>query len=985
MKPHLPASLRRALIACLIALAPAARAYDLDWCIYNIYWGVGEYFSDSRLFLPRDNVTFGPLPSGTTETVTLLGSFQVGSMTVNAGEGNTYQFKGDGSIAETDSITITSGIAEFEKAELLPQGGADVQITAGGKLQLDYGAGTAYNLNIDLGTSGSTSTSTATLVLSGAPDGSTFTLNGNLSMGNGSVLQTDGGTWCSYILNADIEVAQGDTITMNTGNESAEIYLKSPSPPKGTIRIEGAPSHVFMGSTGTYKLDVANGSALFLDNEAVHADIEVHDGGSVLLQFNQTGSSTSLSIGDGHEIMLSARNADATVDQLTGGGTLVVVSGNVLLEEGGDFSGRIRVGGASYYIGSQHGKIEGDAALILGGAEVASRVDVELTEYETHVYSLALADGVDSAELKSLKGSASSRIKAGSYRIREGGAFAGTLENGVTLTVGAGSTMNLDGTRMESGASSLIVSEGGSTIQNLTLGSGMSLSSRLEDASQHVTLQDLTLTSGSTILFDAQNLSSTAPMYEMSGTTVLDTSGGSPITLVIHGAENLTMGDSYLLFGGVSTSLTGADPDQIFEVSSSLGSHVQYTLDAQSGAIKLILTPTPEYYRRSSSSHNGQAGAALAAALFAEAMPQYRDPGSDAGTLLLQLDSLIESGNLAAADNTMAAAAGASVTTLGIAFAADTQHRLNNIRDRISTLKLGTFGAPAADPGPSGRESLNFWVNAEESYLTLEQSGTAPGYRMTSWGGTVGIEISPRRDLSCGLAFSALYGDLDTDAADAASGELDTSYISAFGQYRSGAWKHTLVASLGLADISLNRSVTHGLGSYRTSGDTDGLSLGFLYELTRDISLNGANTAILQPLVNFSYLHTQIDGYTERGSDAALSFGDQNLDSVNFGAGARVQALAGENLLNRNALFEARALAKFNAGDRQSTAGVSFARGFGQAAVESAAMGVFGMELGAGVTMPLGREAGSIFVDVSYELYREYSSMNASAGYRLSF
>ena len=42
-------------------------------------------------------------------------------------------------------------------------------------------------------------------------------------------------------------------------------------------------------------------------------------------------------------------------------------------------------------------------------------------------------------------------------------------------------------------------------------------------------------------------------------------------------------------------------------------------------------------------------------------------------------------------------------------------------------------------------------------------------------------------------------------------------------------------------------------------------------------------------------------------------------------------------------------------------------------------------ELGAGVTVPLGREAGSIFADVSYELYREYSSLNAGVGYRLNF
>ena len=151
MKPHLPASLRRALIACLVALAPAAQAYDLSWFIYNIYWGVGEYFSDSRLFLPGDNVTFGSLPTDTTESVYRLGGLKVGSMTINAGEGNTYLFYGSGSITEVAGITVTSGTAEFNSADRLPSGGADVQITAGGKLKLGYGSGSAYHLDITLG------------------------------------------------------------------------------------------------------------------------------------------------------------------------------------------------------------------------------------------------------------------------------------------------------------------------------------------------------------------------------------------------------------------------------------------------------------------------------------------------------------------------------------------------------------------------------------------------------------------------------------------------------------------------------------------------------------------------------------------------------------------------------------------------------------------------------------------------------------------
>lgn len=987
MKPHLPASLRRALIACLVALAPAAQAYDLSWFIYNIYWGVGEYFSDSRLFLPGDNVTFGSLPTDTTESVYLLGGLKVGSMTINAGEGNTYLFYGSGSITEVAGITVTSGTAEFNSADRLPSGGADVQITAGGKLKLGYGSGSAYHLDITLGNAEGSSAAELELNMGSLSQDSSLTLSGSLEMGDGSVLRVSSQA-STYTQNLDIDgplrIAAGDTASVVFDGETDTILsITDYSEAAGTLRTEGNGGWLYLSGGENCNLELGSNSLVHVGEEFHHADIEVSSGKGTALDLAGSNTSVSLHMGEGSSIDLFGKG---TVDQLTGNGTLNVRNSSWTLA-GGNFEGTIRLEGGAFTSagGNMSKQGDGDASLILGSSDVAAQAAVELGEYGTCVYSLSLADGVNSAELKSLSGSAYSRIKAGSYRVREGGSFAGTLEDGVALTVGAGSTMDFAGARADDGASTLIVGEGGSTLANLTLGSGMVLGAQLAGTAQSVTLQNMTLESGGTILFDAQTLSANSPTYDMSGTPTLDVSGGGTVALVIDGAENLAMGDSYLLLEGMSDALQGTNPEQVFDVTSNLGSHLQYSLEDQSGDLVLVVTPTADYYSRGSLSHNGQAGAALADALFAGALPQYRDPGSDASTLMQQLDRLIESGELSAADNTMAAAAGASVTTLGMAFAADAQHRLNNIRDRISTLKLDSFGAPAGDPGPDGREPMNFWVNAEGGYLTLEQSGTAPGYSMTSWGGTVGVEGSPRRDLSCGLAFSALFGDLDADAADAASGDLDTYYLSAFGQYRSGAWKHTLVASLGLADISLNRTVAYGSGSYRTSGDTDGLSLGFLYEITRDIPLNGANTAILQPLVNVSYLHTHIDGYTESGSDAALRFGDQNLNSVSFGAGARVQALAGESLLNRSALFEARALAKFNAGDRRSTAGVSFANGFGQAAVESAAMGVFGMELGAGVTVPLGREAGSIFADVSYELYREYSSLNAGVGYRLNF
>ena len=485
----------------------------------------------------------------------------------------------------------------------------------------------------------------------------------------------------------------------------------------------------------------------------------------------------------------------------------------------------------------------------------------------------------------------------------------------------------------------------------------------------------------------------------------------APLTLGSYGAveENAAIGieltsralaagnGTYSLLGlsgeGAADELAVADFTLTAETLERLGSNgeavLQVSEDGQSLQVVLSgLVPEAHYYERlmgSAASMNGLAGLRLADAAL---VSQRVQPGGDLDALMDSLDAAIAAGDMGAADRVAAQLSGASATVLGMAFANEAQQRLASIRNRLAMMGADELGAPAADPASAaelgGALALGAWVNAEGGYRHMRQSGTAPGYSLSSWGGTLGVETS-QASWRAGLAMTVLWGDLDADSCESASGDWTTWYLSAFGAYRSGAWSHTLVGSLGLADMSLDRTVSHGAGSYRTSGDTNGTSLGLLYELAYDVRLNESSTALLQPLVNVSYVHASVDGYTERGSDAALRVDRQGLESLSMSLGARVQALGGEAVMNRSALFEGRVLAKFNAGDRRNTVGVGLANGVGRAAVESAQVGVFGVELGAGVSVPLGEGCGSVFADVSAEFYREYSSVDASVGYRLRF
>ena len=403
----------------------------------------------------------------------------------------------------------------------------------------------------------------------------------------------------------------------------------------------------------------------------------------------------------------------------------------------------------------------------------------------------------------------------------------------------------------------------------------------------------------------------------------------APLTLGSYGAveENAAIGieltsralaagnGTYSLLGlsgeGAADELAVADFTLTAETLERLGANgeaaLQVSEDGQSLQVVLSgLVPEAHYYERlmgSAASMNGLAGLRLADAALVSRTVQ---PGGDLDALMDSLDAAIAAGDMGAADRAAAQLSGASATVLGMAFASEAQQRLASIRNRLAMMGADELGAPAADPASAaelgGAMAWSAWVNAEGGYRHMRQSGTAPGYSLSSWGGSLGVETS-QASWRGGLAMTVLWGDLDADACESASGDWTTWYISAFGSYRSGAWSHTLVGSLGLADMSLDRTVGHGAGSYRTSGDTNGTSLGLLYEVAYDVRLNESATALLQPLVNVSYVHASVDGYTERGSDAALRVDRQGLESLSMSLGARVQALGGEAVMNRSALF----------------------------------------------------------------------------------
>ena len=340
----------------------------------------------------------------------------------------------------------------------------------------------------------------------------------------------------------------------------------------------------------------------------------------------------------------------------------------------------------------------------------------------------------------------------------------------------------------------------------------------------------------------------------------------------------------------------------------------------------------------------------------------------------------IQSGNTSQAAHSMAAATGSTVNALGTAQRDALREQMGWIRNR--TTLMGVNPSYVNEDMPY----FHMWMEGTGSYAKLDTKGDESGYQLTTWGGTVGMDVDISEHFTMGAAFTANYGDLTASAADSADGHLDSYYANLFGRYQSKRWAHTLILTGGWNDAKLNRTVNYGEGSYSTQGDTNGWGFGAMYELTYDIYLNEDKSSVLQPLFNASIVKTSMDGYTETGAgNAGLNVGKQEWTTGTVALGGRWMGLVGSNVFGREALAEFRVNAAQDMGDRRGETNVGLLGnpGFMQS-VRGAKVGTTALQIGAGLSVPVGTK-GTVFVNGNADIRNGANSLNGSVGYRYDF
>ena len=760
----------------------------------------------------------------------------------------------------------------------------------------------------------------------------------------------------------------------------------------------------------------------------------------VLVKDDTTFDLTAEAVGDAEPGNTSKPELGLTVRNLRGGGELTIKGNSAAQDVASLFNTDGKVTSAAEAVG-----LTVDAARVNLGLPTGSNgiTDDDLGAESPTLASLSLVNGAlvdvnadtevlgdtdlaDTSALQVAEGSIltthmlSGTDKAsvsGAIRVTKGGVYTGSGEDaeiiasggsdlrlrtggrkGMSLLAENGSKVTLDSAGQDGSMKSLRV--GGASMARMAGASTLNLlnTTTTDKGIVHNTLS-LTDTEGNYISNTAVTLSlglteTARTLGTADAPVVIDGAAdvtGSSITVnmlgngVKNGVLDIATGDvanlklAQLVTGGTvdgnNVVLTGTP-----EIQTLLAKYYTNARLEKDGAITVDRV-TDYYSANLKLSENAQTGAAMADVALLQVNPQAkRDEYKDLAGVLDSLDAAVVAGNNAAADSLGAAVSGASVAALGAAVAGDVERQLMALRNRTTTMGVDQ-NSPNLD-----MPYFNAWINAEGDFRRMDEDGTAAGYELNSWGGTVGFDVDMTPNFTVGLAATAMYGDFTAKSADHAEGDMDTYYLTTFARFAAHRWSHTFVATVGMADTSLKRTVAHANGSYSAEGDTDALSFGFLYEVGYVAAMNESATACLQPVFNVMLSHSCLNGYKETGSDAALSTGDVEMTTVTFGLGARTQAQVGTGTLNRTTLLEGRALVKLRAGDREAEAenALSMIPG-ATGSVVGAEKGVVGMELGVGITIPVGSESGSVFADASLEVGGGYTNINGTVGYRINF
>lgn len=689
----------------------------------------------------------------------------------------------------------------------------------------------------------------------------------------------------------------------------------------------------------------------------LHADALAVDSGSLRLDA-ATQIDHGATIASGASLVIGARDT-AIAGDVRSDGSLMVEGGT--LNVGGTLTGNLGVeGGSSARLGGLSGN---EGSSLSGGG------DVEITGGGNTVFA---GDMSSYQGLLTVAGNASQTLRG------VGGTGAG-------LDVAGGGSLTLDYSARQASYRSVAL-ESGSSLHLSASDSGQMANGTLSLA------EDSTWQGGSSVTFTFSPVADV-----MQGKTALVTMAqGSALTLDLAPDNKLTVhavaapgskislsdGLRVVLVDGVASGQDIGSGSFTADFDSILSKfYVNARIVAEGGKLYLLGDRNGSFsYANYAQSSNARTGGALLDNVLFTVDPQSTAPDSQLAKVMNAVDGLAAGKRMSEASQLMAAAAGTTVTTLNASQLDTLRFQMQSLRNRA--VSMGVDPQVGHDKMPY----LNAWASFNGANNDVSRSGDEAGYTLTSWGGTVGADCDMTPHLTAGVAFTANLGKLSADGAEHATGHVDSYLVSLYLRAQSGRWSHTGVLTGGTSKADLDRTVRYGTGQYTTHGSTDGSAFGAMYELAYDIPLDTDYTSLVQPLFNASISSARMKGYEESGAgNAGLSVDDMDTTYATLGLGGRYLAAVGQNIFNRNAMLECRALLVQDIGDRRVDADVAFAAANGfRRTVQGVKPGSTGVEVGLGLTIPVELQ-GSLFMDAMLDARSGATYVSGSIGYRYNF
>jgi outer membrane autotransporter protein len=199
---------------------------------------------------------------------------------------------------------------------------------------------------------------------------------------------------------------------------------------------------------------------------------------------------------------------------------------------------------------------------------------------------------------------------------------------------------------------------------------------------------------------------------------------------------------------------------------------------------------------------------------------------------------------------------------------------------------VGDEGALGGPDGKSGKMALtpapdNRWgvfVTGAGEFASVGDTSNARGYDMTTAGFTLGVDYKVTPHFVIGLA--AGYDNSSADLAEGGRMTVDGGKFALYSSYFTGGFYADAAVQGGYNSYETSRSALEGTAR----GSTDGGEFSAIFGTGYDFKKGGLSFG---PTANFGYTYLGLGSFTERGSLAPLSFGNQHQDSITSTFGAK--------------------------------------------------------------------------------------------------